>query len=54
MRLGTFTGKKLSDYFNEDREEWKNARRIVNGLDRAEIIASHAKRFYGAISYTTA
>src|SRR5262249_35386079 len=39
MRLGTFTGKKLSDYFNEDTENWVQARRIVNGLDKAELIA---------------
>jgi putative chitinase len=54
MRLGTFTGKKLSDYFNDEIEDWRNARRIVNRLDRADIIASHAKNFYAAISYTTA
>lgn len=54
MRLGTFTGKKLADYFNDNKEDWVNARRIVNGLDKAHLIAGHAKRFYAAISYTTA
>jgi putative chitinase len=53
MRLGTFTGKKLSDYFNPTTENWVQARRIVNGLDKAELIAGHAKKFYAAISYTT-
>lgn len=54
MRLGTFTGKKLSDYFNDEISDWRNARRIVNRLDRADIIAGHVKNFYAAISYTTA
>ncbi len=54
MLLGTFTGRKLSDYFNGEADDWKNARRIVNRLDRAEIIAGHARGFYAAISYTTA
>lgn len=53
MRLGTFTGKKLADYFSSTSEDWVNARRIVNGLDKANLIAGHAKRFYAAISYTT-
>ncbi|NIK46008.1 hypothetical protein [Variibacter gotjawalensis] len=54
MVLGTFTGKKLADYFNTTADDWYNARRIVNRLDKATIIEGHAKRFYAAISYTTA
>jgi hypothetical protein len=50
--LGTFTGKKLSTYFNGPTADWRNARRIINGLDKADLIASHAKSFYAAISYT--
>jgi putative chitinase len=50
--LGTFTTKKLKDYFNPTKEDWVNARRIINGTDKASIIADHAKRFYAAISYT--
>lgn len=53
MRLGTFTAKKLSDYFNDDEEDWVNARRTVNGTNKAQLIAGHAKAFYAAISYTT-
>jgi hypothetical protein len=49
---GSFTGKKLSDYFNKQREDWVQARRIINGLDRAQLIADHAKRYYAAIAYT--
>ena len=54
MILGTFTGKKLSDYFMTVREDWVGARRIINGIDKRELVASYAKRYYGAISYTTA
>jgi len=50
--LGTFTGKKLGDYFNGAKADWVNARRIINGLDKAQLIADHAKKFYAAISYT--
>ncbi len=50
---GDFTGKKLSDYLNPRSEDWVHARRIVNGLDRADDIAEYAKKFYAATSYTT-
>jgi hypothetical protein len=52
MQEGWFTGKKLGDYFNSQKEDWVHARRIINGLDRADWIASYAKKYYGAISYT--
>lgn len=50
--LGTFTGRKLSQYFNATTGDWRNARRVINGLDKADLIAGHAKQFYAAISYT--
>lgn len=50
--LGTFTGKKLSDHFNLNNADWRNARRVINKLDKADLIAGHAKNFYAAISYT--
>ncbi|MBB4954494.1 putative chitinase [Agrobacterium vitis] len=43
MRDGLFSGRKLGDYFNDKDADWKNARRIVNGLDRADVVAGHAK-----------
>lgn len=49
MRDGTFTGKSLSDYFTSKSSDWVGARRIINGLDRANDIASYAKRFYDAL-----
>jgi len=54
MINGSFTGRALSRYFNDTTEDWRNARRIVNGLDRADEIASMARRYYAAISYTVA
>lgn len=42
---GDFTGKHLALYFNEKAEDWINARRIINGTDKAELIAGYGKRF---------
>ena len=53
MKQGTFNGKKFADFFNKTKEDWVNARKIINGLDKAQLIASYAKKYYGAISYTT-
>lgn len=49
MIKGLFTGVGLPKYFNEDKEDWKNARKIINGLDRAELIAGIAMKFHQAI-----
>ncbi len=43
---GMFTSKKLSDYFNATKTDWYNARRTVNGTDKAQTIADIAKMFY--------
>ena len=53
MSEGIFTGKKFADYFSKTKEDWVQARRIINGLDKAQLIADYAQRYYGAISYTT-
>jgi hypothetical protein len=45
MIRGLFTGKKLADYINDQKGDYVNARRIINALDRAELIASYAKKF---------
>ena len=50
MTEGLFTGKKLSNYFNADSCDWVNARRIINGTDRAETIAAYAQKFYTALN----
>jgi putative chitinase len=45
MRRGSFTGKKLGDYINAGGSDYKQARRIINGLDRADLIAGYAVNF---------
>lgn len=49
MARGLFTGKKLGDYFTAQSTDWVNARKIINGLDRANDVAGYAKRFYEAL-----
>jgi hypothetical protein len=51
MLRGTFTPPKyykLADFFTE-HSDWYNARKIINGLDRAEQIAGYGRRFYFAL-----
>lgn len=45
MSQGWFTGKKLSDYDGPNGYDYINARRIINGSDRAELIAGYARQF---------
>lgn len=49
MTEGLFTGKKLSDYFKDGKADPIGARRIVNGTDRAKLIASHWHVFRDAL-----
>lgn len=39
---GAFTGRKIEDYINESKTDYVNARRVINGTDRAHHIASLA------------
>lgn len=45
MRKGSFTGKKLSDYIKGATCDYKNARRIINGLDKWALIKGYAEKF---------
>ena len=45
MRKGSFTGKKLSDYIKDATCDYKNARRIINALDKWELIKGYAEKF---------
>jgi predicted chitinase len=49
MRLGSFTGYRLADFFSDAKQDWVSARRIVNGTDRAEKIAGYAMVIDAAI-----
>ena len=53
MRAGLFTGVSLGDRFSKTKERWLEARQIINGMERAALVASYAKAYYGCISYTT-
>lgn len=47
--FGDFTGKSLEDYFTADKSDPINARRIINGIDKAALIKTYYDRFYGAL-----
>ena len=42
MTHGTFTGVALSRYINEGKTDYLNARKIINSLDKADLIAGYA------------
>lgn len=46
---GWFTGKKLSDYINDKSKNYYQARRVINSLDKAQLIASYAVVFEKAL-----
>jgi len=50
MTGGLFTGKKLADYINDEDSDYVDARRIINGLDRARLIAGYAAKFEKMLS----
>lgn len=48
-RDGWFTGRKLSDFITLKRSDFRNARQVVNGMDRAETIAAFAEDYDEAL-----
>ena len=46
---GDFTGVSLENYFNEVKDDPVHARRIINGLDKANLIAGYHYKFLTAI-----
>jgi hypothetical protein len=49
MQTGAFTGRRLEQYFSENKEDWTGARRIINGRDREELVAGYGRRYLAAI-----
>lgn len=49
MTRGMFTGKRLADYFNATTDDPINARRIINGIDRANLVAMYHGKFLAAL-----
>ncbi len=49
MLGGHFTGKRLSDYFGSVTNDPVGARRIINGIDKAQLIAGYHYHFLEAM-----
>lgn len=49
MRIGLFTRVKLSDCWTDQGFDYVGARKIVNGTDRAELVAGYARSFEAAL-----
>ena len=47
---GWFTGVGLPQFFNANTEDPVNARKVVNGLDKADLIAGYYKDFKEALA----
>lgn len=54
MTKGMFTGKKLDDYITDEKCDFVGARRIINGTDKAALIAGIADAYLDAIRQASA
>jgi predicted chitinase len=50
MQKGMFTGKMLVTYFNSQIKDPINARKIINGMDKAQLIAGYYGIFLHALT----
>lgn len=50
MTGGLFTGRSLGEFITNDHTDWVNARKIINGLDHAELIAGYAQTFHKGLT----
>ena len=46
-----FTDYSLEDFFNDNKTDWVNARKIINGNDKKETIGNIAQKFYSIIEF---
>lgn len=46
MVSGAFSGARLCDFFRPGREDWEKARAIVNGTDKAALVAGYGRVFW--------
>lgn len=51
MHDGLLTGVKLSQYLGPTLDHWVDARKVVNGSDRAQDIVRAANQFYAALTH---
>ncbi|KXG87100.1 hypothetical protein [Agrobacterium bohemicum] len=49
MLRGSFTGRRLSQHFSPSRADWEGARAIINGNDRAALLAGYGRAFHTAL-----
>lgn len=49
MTTGLYTGRKLSQYFNASGNDPVGARKIINGQDKAELIAGYYNHWLEAV-----
>ncbi|SFV50607.1 Carboxypeptidase [hydrothermal vent metagenome] len=52
FKNGTFAGKKLSRYINNSKTDYLNARRCINGKDKAKKIAKLADKILVTLQNT--
>ena len=50
MAEGWFTGRKLGQYFNDEKDDPLNARQIINGNDDDELIKGYHNKFLAALT----
>lgn len=50
---GLYTGRKITQYLNENTTDYYNFRRCINGTDRASLIAGYAEKFYECIDFSS-
>jgi putative chitinase len=50
MVEGLFTGRSLETFLGPEKDDWVGARRVVNGLDRADLVAGYARAFDAALA----
>lgn len=46
MQYGKFTGAELSDYFDDYKSDWYNAKKIISKVDNGVIVSEIAKEIY--------
>jgi predicted chitinase len=49
MMRGAYTGRRLDEFVNAGKQDFRNARKVVNGLDAADKIAAQARAWLGKL-----
>lgn len=44
FKTGAFTGRRLTDYINDEKCDWINARRVINGVPRGQTEPDQASK----------